>query len=714
MKKFFNSNPSQKKRGSLQKELIVSGSIPVLLGFLIIFAVVLVNIKNTLETRVNAELDVATHAVAKNIDIYFEKFDHITDVMANNEQFIHMTRDLTPNNREVKKLPYFDEAFQNLVSISQSDNNIVAVWMADVDTNQLWSSDGFFTSSDWDMNKREWFKSIKENPNADFIMSKPYLYEYINENVVSIVTPIYDKGIFSGVAGIDVTINKVSEFMKTQKLGESGFFVLLTNDGEILYHPAGEFIGEHFTDVPISQNMIDQLNKKESGSISFEENDIPYKGNVAFADTTNWIVVSSIPEKEVFHDFAFLRDVMLFIFGIVIASYIAILWFSTKKITSCLTSLNHVAQRIANGDLDVKIDICSNNEIGMVAESIDQTVSRLRDYIDYISEIAEVLTLMASGDMRISLTKDYKCEFSVIKNALLNISSSLNDTLQLISNSSDQVNQGAIHVSSSAQALAAGAAEQASSLQQLSASAMEIETQSKDNAQNAEKSRALAMEVSQELEAGSLQMKKMLVAMEDINASSAEIHKIIRVIDDIAFQTNILALNASVEAARAGEAGKGFAVVADEVRNLAVKSAEAAKQTQVLIEESVKNANIGFEIAKETSDSLESVSIKAQKSTEFVETITASSKEQAGTIERINASLSQVSNVVQSNAATAEQSSAASEELSAQANVLSNEVHKFKLYSNNHKIHPFIAPAKQEAESKNVAVANDYSYTDKY
>ena len=665
---------------SIRYDMILSGGIPVIIAFTIIFILVLSNVRNTLVVRINEELTTKTNSAAQSVDTYFEKYDHITDVLSQDVQVLNMTKKLVPGNSDVKKLPEFEEAFQTLVNIHKSDEYIVAAWVADVDTSQLWASDGYFTAPEWDITSREWFKGIMADPNGSLILTKPYLYEFIGENIITVVTPIRDEGgTMVGVAGVDITIGKVSEFMQQHKIGETGFFSLITDTGQIVYHPNDALIDTELSDAPISEYLRSNIQNLVSGRIRFEENNVPFEGNISVADKTGWIILGALTEKELFSDYTALKISLLIVFFVVIVSYVLILWFTTQRTSRALIQLNNAALQIADGNLSVEINVQSKNEIGLVADSMSKIVDRLKEYIEYIEEITSTLSLIADGDMRIRLTKEYRGEFQTIKDALLQISKSLNETLVQILHASGQVNDGAMHLSASAQALSTGASEQTNSIEELTASVLEITEQAKNNAHNAESSQVLVNEASLKLDESKTYMQNMLTAMEDITHSSEEIHKIIKVIDDIAFQTNILALNAAVEAARAGEAGKGFAVVADEVRNLAVKSAEAAKNTQVLVEESVRNAKIGMDIAKDTFESLQSVAEKTQKSTQFVEIIASSNLEQAKTIEQINDSLNSVARVVQSNAATAEESSAASEELSAQANMLNCEVQKFKL-----------------------------------
>lgn len=305
----------------------------------------------------------------------------------------------------------------------------------------------------------------------------------------------------------------------------------------------------------------------------------------------------------------------------------------------------------------------------------------LGDISAYITEITKVLEQMSKGNFDLEINNGYKGDFSKIKDALNLIIVSFNQVFSGINCAADQVSIGARQVSDGSQASAQGATEQASSIEELTVTISQVAMQTRENALRANKANELALKASGHAEDGNQCMAKMLASMAKINDSSGKISKIIKVIDEIAFQTNILSLNAAVEAARAGQHGKGFSVVAEEVRNLAVRSANAAKETTELIEGSVENVEYGMRMAHGTATVLQEIGQGVAEVVEFVKEIAGASNEQATAIGQVNQGIEQVAMVIQTNSATSEESAAASEELSGQADMMRDMIGKFKLKS---------------------------------
>ena len=344
-------------------------------------------------------------------------------------------------------------------------------------------------------------------------------------------------------------------------------------------------------------------------------------------------------------------------------------------------------EQLASGDLESEVPtVQSQDETGTLAKAT-------RDIVDSLCEIVRdvqyCLGEMSSGnfDVRSRATEQYVGGYLPILESMRNINYRMSDTLLEIHQSSDQVSVSSEQVSSGAQALSQGCTQQASSVQELAATLNVLSEHVKSNADNAQQASQLSTKTGEQMRESNQQMQALTHAMANISQSSNEIGKIIKTIEDIAFQTNILALNAAVEAARAGNAGKGFAVVADEVRSLASKSAEASKNTSVLIANSLKAVEDGSRIADVTAQTLHTAVESAQTTTSKINQISEASAEQADSISQVTVGIDQIAAVVQNNSATAEESAAASEELSGQAQMLRDLVKRFRVRSEQNQEH---------------------------
>ncbi len=394
----------------------------------------------------------------------------------------------------------------------------------------------------------------------------------------------------------------------------------------------------------------------------------------------------------------------------------AVEWIDYNDRAVYSNEVNRVYTAIMEGSLSERgdMEIMSDAYKPMV-KNINAIIEAI---VEPIAEIQRRLGEVAVGDVKAFVTGDYKGDHATLKNALNNtlqslnelanaaeeiargnltvhvqpksdvdamgksiqmILSSLNQMLSEFKISVEQVATGSNEIALGSQSLAQGATQQASSLEQISASMSEINNQTALNAENATQANQLAMNARKSGATGDQQMQEMIKAMSAIANSSQEISKIIKVIDDIAFQTNLLALNAAVEAARAGVHGKGFAVVANEVRSLAARSANAAKETTEMIENSIRSVQDGTEIANGTAEALTEIVEVVGKVSDLVSEIEAASKEQSESIGQINQGLTQIEQVTQQNTANAEQSAAAAEELSGQAAHLKQQLTKFQL-----------------------------------
>ena len=345
----------------------------------------------------------------------------------------------------------------------------------------------------------------------------------------------------------------------------------------------------------------------------------------------------------------------------------------TKPLKSTIDTIIEISK---TGKLSHTLTIKSYDEIGAMSKAINEM-------IDSLNKKAQLALQIAKGDLAQNV--ELASSDDTLGNALLEMTTNLNDVISGIDDTANEVSSQSVQVSDASSALSDGASKSAASLEQITSSMTEIGSQTRINAENATQANQISTTARSAAETGNSEMKNMMNAMNDISESSQQIAKIIKVIDDIAFQTNLLALNAAVEAARAGKHGKGFAVVAEEVRSLAGRSAKAAKETEQLIGSATKKVLNGTNIASNTCEVLEEIVDKVTKVTDLVGEIAAASNEQAQSVSQVSIGLQEIDNVTQQNTASSEEIAASANELSSHAIELQKAISRFSLNSHAHK-----------------------------
>lgn len=375
---------------------------------------------------------------------------------------------------------------------------------------------------------------------------------------------------------------------------------------------------------------------------------------------------------------AFIGGIILILLFIIVAAVLASV--IGKKIIASITSplmeIETVAKELSAGNLHSSLEYHSNDEIGSLAHSLRKSIRILGSYVD---DISRAMNEFSNGNFDVQPEVEWKGDFTGILDSFMMFEKSMSETVKGIQRVADQVKSGSEQVSDSAMELAQGATEQASITEELAATIESISVQVSKNAESAKDISVKVENVGKEILEGNEKMHEMVHSMSEINDASQEIGKIIATINDIAAQTNLLALNASIEAARAGEAGKGFAVVADQVSLLAAQSSDAAKESTVLIESSVKAVEKGMVIADETAKQLESVVAGSKIITDEVNGVAEALGAQEDAFEQINSGVDHINDVVQTNAATSQECAAASQEMSSQAGALESLIRKFKV-----------------------------------
>ena len=536
----------------------------------------------------------------------------------------------------------------------------------------------FVPGPDYDPLGKTWYQDgIKSDA---FMFGDTYLDEDSQSYVVGASGVLKSRdGSVRGVAAADVSLDSISQIVSQVQIEDTGgIFLVDTRTDTIIGHKDKTITGQILSQMKDGMYAYasQQIRSGKAG-LSLYENTYIQVANVPGCD---WMAVAYVSRAEVLEELLQLTASMLLVAGVAILVLIILVVIQVRHVIGRpVKELSMVATQIAEGQLNQTIHYHSRDELGVLADDFNRVTVRLRDYVIYITEIAEKLREIASGNLAFTLENEYSGEFQKIKAALDEISRSLNAAMGQLQAASRDVAAGAEQVSAGAMTLSQGSTEQAAEVDTLAEHISAVSDSVHKIAKGAQEASLISQQVKTGILSSNEKMQNMTVVIQRISEKSTEIHKIVKTIEDIAFQTNILALNAAVEAARAGSAGKGFAVVADEVRALAGKSSAAAQETTVLLSQTVASMDEGVRAAQDTADSMLKVVNHADEMSKLIDGIANYTKEQDANTEEITRGIQQISTVVQTNVSTAEASAAASEELSGQALMLRELVAKFRL-----------------------------------
>ena len=649
----------------------------VLIVYILVEVLIVVIVTQTVYDSKKTQLTLESEASSNQLAGFFEQYEKVVETLAVNPQ-IRAVLSETKAGDDILKAKDMGDVENYLVNTAAADEeNLMAAWIADLDASVITQSDGFTSEDGWDITGRAWYSCIES---GQTVLTEPYIDSSTGGLILSAAAPVYDEnGNVLGAAGLDISLDHVNEVMSGYKIGSNGYVLLLSTDGTIIYHPQSDWIQQNIADVDVSSNVVNAVVNGQTQFLKYKANGTTKYGNVTEVGSTGYVVISNMPSSEYFQRVYITLGVLALVFAVGIIIVMEKIRRTSAALSKPIAELDETAQKLAQGDLDVTIDVLADNEIGELGESIGATVDRLKEYIVYLDEASHALDQIAEGKLAIELKQEYVGEFQKLKVALLNISGSMNEVMHGISDSSQMVATSAGELAKAAQGLAEGSGTQAAAVEELVATASSVTEQVEESKADAKRSADETEKVTTMMEQSQEKMGEMMEAVRKIHETSEQVVGIIKTIEEIADQTNLLSLNASIEAARAGEAGKGFAVVADEIGKLALESSKAANMTRNLIGVSMEEINKGNDIAQGVMSSLKDAVDAVDKVNGMIQKTAESAADQAQSMEQIKVGIEEISQGIQDNSAIAEESSATSQELASQADVLNDMVQRFEL-----------------------------------
>lgn len=514
--------------------------------------------------------------------------------------------------------------------------------------------------------------------------SQPYSYNGIM--MVTYTAPILFEDEFKGIVMADINVDYFSRTATQNAQYPSMYTTIYDETGMIIYDSAAaDEITMYIDDFYKNKDELAKTKEEMKKGVYFSIDTTRESGEkitrhfypIPAGDET-WWAMTALKRSEKNKAVTMTITILLVLAVVFLLMIVFSIMYLLKKMLKPVDVVVEAAEKISRGDFSIHLNGDSDDEIGRLSHAFEDTVKTLEVIIRDETYLLEELS-KGNFDISSGAREAYIGAFTPLLESIGKIRLGLSDTLGNINDVSEKVALEAEQMAAGAQTLAESSSEQAGTVQELAASFDEITEQVNSTAENCIRASEETSRVEKVMGLGQEKMSSMVEAMADIKDKSAQIGNIIKTIDDIASQTNLLSLNAAIEAARAGEAGKGFAVVADEIRQLAEQSANAARDIVTLINASVDSVNHGSSIADETSEALSQVAKSAEDVARAVGDITVSANQQTEYISRVRSGVDQMSVTIQSNSATSQETAAASQELTSQSQMLKDMIGKFKL-----------------------------------
>lgn len=657
------------KRKSLLWNILISSVAILAAALIIVCAVFSINVSNQYTRSIKSDLYHTVATESAKMDAWFTKHTAIADGLA---------------KAAVEQDLHDDELQSYIANVSMACSDSIMNGYLAWDADKVGMVCGAIpVADDYVAQERGWYQEAKATGGT--IITAPYIDAITGAIVITVASPLYSGSTFMGVCGLDIEVTELVTLAQELKADQNGYAVLVDNEDNIVVHSKNDeyshkLVGKEekvtkLVDVaPIYKDVLAAAGSTNVVSGKGYDGTRRYFPVVPIGET-DWKVLYAADYGETM---APLNGIIILAVIVSVAAIAAGTLFFYFKLTKRLKPLSDIAGIVtdmSNGVLEHNYPKAANDEIGMICEDLRMTNDSLKSYVD---EIGRIIANMANGNFTYDSRVQFAGEFAAVGEFLKSISTALQTTFGQFRSVSEQISGGSKSVSEGAARLADAVREETRLIGDVHDNLEDISHRVSVSTENAEDVKQRISNTAGKLGASNDKMSELTEIMESISRSATEIVKINSTIESIAFQTNILALNASIEAARAGAAGKGFAVVAEEVRNLATKSAEASGSTTKIIGQTVESIESGTAAANTAAEMLGEVVAETNSISDSVAQIAKVSEEQKAMISQVVDKLGEVSAVIRTNEANAQTAADSGRTLDDQVSLLNSSLEHYR------------------------------------